>query len=155
MFSCLWEPLLLKTYWWEGWHWPPAGKLQISGIQKAETLIFVIFDIICVFLNKIRRNSCFTGSVGLIIASSRSGMGFSSCLTSSIYFSIRNMYVCFYGVKVFLCSDTHCFHSLKSISGPCSIEKVYPREWRIAIPASLKRVDKWHSDDIKPHQRWA
>ena len=25
--------------------------------------------------------------------------------------------------------------------GPCSIEIMYPREWRIAIPASLMRVD--------------
>ena len=32
-------------------------------------------------------------------------------------------------------------HPLQLISGPCSIEKVYPREWRIAIPASLLRVD--------------
>ena len=37
---------------------------------------------------------------------------------------------------------THRIHSLKSVSGPCSIEKVYPREWRIAIPASLMRVEK-------------
>ena len=28
------------------------------------------------------------------------------------------------------------------ISRPCSIEKVYAREWRIAIPASLMRVEK-------------
>ena len=30
----------------------------------------------------------------------------------------------------------------KLISGPCSIEKVDPREWRIAIPASLMRVEQ-------------
>ena len=28
------------------------------------------------------------------------------------------------------------------IPRPCSIEIMYPREWRIAIPASLMRVDK-------------
>ena len=38
-------------------------------------------------------NSSFTGSVGLIIASSRSGTSFSSCLASSISFSItKNIY---------------------------------------------------------------
>ena len=52
----------------------------------------------------------------------------------------------------FLCGDTLppfpeiCFWILqyrKSIfSGPCSIEKVYPCEWRIAIPASLMWVEK-------------
>ena len=31
--------------------------------------------------------------------------------------------------------------TFQPISRPCSIEKVYPREWRIAIPASLMRVD--------------
>ena len=30
----------------------------------------------------------------------------------------------------------------KLISGPCSIEIMYPCEWRIAIPASLMRVEK-------------
>ena len=36
---------------------------------------------------------------------------------------------------------THRIHSLNSVCGPCSIEKVYPCEWRIAIPTSLMRVD--------------
>ena len=57
--------------------------------SKKLTSMFVILDIICRIFNKISRNSSFTGSVGLIIASSRSGTCFSSCLTSSIYFSIR------------------------------------------------------------------
>ena len=78
--------------------------------------------------------------MGFIIDSSRSGTCFSSCLTSSKHFSKRKKYA-FYRVKVFLCSCTHRFHSLKSVSGPCSIEKVYPLEWRIAIPAPLMRVD--------------
>ena len=36
----------------------------------------------------------------------------------------------------------HSAHSLQLISGPCSIEIMYPCKWRIAIPASLMRVDK-------------
>ena len=28
------------------------------------------------------------------------------------------------------------------ISEPCRVEMMYPREWQIAIPASLMRVDK-------------
>ena len=31
---------------------------------------------------------------------------------------------------------------LKCISGPCGMEIMYPREWRIATPASLMRVDQ-------------
>ena len=38
----------------------------------------------------------------------------------------------------------HNAHPLKLMSGPCSIEIMYPCEWQIAIPASLMRVD--HSD---------
>ena len=30
---------------------------------------------------------------------------------------------------------------LQPISGPCSIEIMYPREWRIAMPASLMQVE--------------
>ena len=81
---------VLKTYWREGWHWPPAGKLWISGIQKVKTLNFAIWDPNLVILNKCCRNSSFTKSLGLIIASSRSGTCFSSCLASSIYFYITN-----------------------------------------------------------------
>ena len=32
-------------------------------------------------------------------------------------------------------------HPLQPISRPCSIEIMYPREWQIAIPASLFRVE--------------
>ena len=42
---------------------------------------------------------------------------------------------------LFFCVSTHRFHPLKPISGPCSIEIMYPCEWRIAIPASLMRVE--------------
>ena len=57
-------------------------------------------------------------------------------------FSIRKNVVLY--VFVFFDVSTHRVHSLKSVSGPCSIEKVYPREWQIAIPASLMRVDMTH-----------
>ena len=33
-------------------------------------------------------------------------------------------------------------HPLQLISGPCSIEIMYPCEWRIAIPASLMQVEE-------------
>ena len=33
-------------------------------------------------------------------------------------------------------------HPLQPISGPCSMEILDPREWRIAIPASLMRVEQ-------------
>ena len=80
---------LLTTYWARRLCWPPAGKFWIPGIQHFETLIFKIFDPNWLILNSFCRNSSFAGSGGLIIDSSRSGMCFSSCLTSSIYFSIR------------------------------------------------------------------
>ena len=32
-------------------------------------------------------------------------------------------------------------HPIQPISGACSIEIMYPGEWRVAIPASLMRVD--------------
>ena len=83
--------------------------------------------------------------MGVIIASSRSGTCFSSCLTSSTYVSITKQLFS-YGQLVFLCGDQHRFHSLISISGPCSIKKVYPREWRIAIHVSLMRVDDHNLD---------
>ena len=35
-----------------------------------------------------------------------------------------------------------CHNPFLDISRPCSIEIMYPREWRIAIPASLMQVDK-------------
>ena len=91
-------------------------------------------------LNTIGRNSSFTKKVGLIIDSSRSGACFSSCLTSSIYFYITKK--CLLDrVTLCFCVGTHHFHSLKPISRPCSMEKVFPRAWRIAIPTSLMRVE--------------
>ena len=36
---------MLKTYWARRLCWPPAGKLQNSGIQKVEILIFWIFGL--------------------------------------------------------------------------------------------------------------
>ena len=85
--------VLLKSYWARRLCWPPAGKLWISGIRNFGTLIFVIFDTDLVILNNFCRNSSFTGSVGLIIDSSRSGTCFSSCLASSIYFSLRKKWL--------------------------------------------------------------
>ena len=114
---------LLKTYWARRLCSPPAGKLWISGIQKVETLIFLIFDEICVILDNFCRNSSFTGSVGLIIGSSRSGTCFSSCLASSIYFSIRKKCI-FSSVQL---PRTYCVHFLRPISRPCSMEKVSSR----------------------------
>ena len=49
----------------------------------------------------------------------------SSCLASSTYFSITKTYV-FGSVNLLFCVWTHRVHSLKSISGPWSIEEVYP-----------------------------
>ena len=36
---------------------------------------------------------------------------------------------------------TQQFIALQPIPRPCSIEILYPREWQIAIPATLMRVD--------------
>ena len=36
---------------------------------------------------------------------------------------------------------THRFSTLQPFSRPCSIELMYPREWRSAIPASLMRCE--------------
>ena len=114
-----------------------GGKLWISGIQKVETSIFLILDLIWVILNEIGCDSSFTGSVGLIIASSRSGTCFSSCLASSIYFFYNKKKSFSWGQL----PRTYRVHFLQPISRPCSIEKVYPREWRIATPASLMQVE--------------
>ena len=53
-------------------------------------------------------------------------------------------------VLCFFCVSTHRVHSLKSVSGPCSVEIMYPCEWRIAIPASLMRVDQTDYAFAKP-----
>ena len=103
------ESLLLKTYWWGGWHWPAARKLRISGIQKVETPIFGIWDPNWSILNKIGRNPSFTRPGGWSIASSRSGTYFSSCLASSIYFSIRKS-VFFLGTTSFCV----CAHNVQT-----------------------------------------
>ena len=66
-----------------------VSKFWISGIQNFETPIFLIVDSDWVILNNFCRNSSFTRPGSCIIDSSRSGTCFSSCLTSSIYFSIR------------------------------------------------------------------
>ena len=113
-----------------------------NGIQKVETFIFVIFGPNWSILNEFGRNSSFTKSLDLSIAPGRSGTCFSSCLASSTYFSIRKLFPFDMVFHVIVCVCSHRFHSLKSVSGPCSIEIIYPREWRIAIPASLMRVDK-------------
>ena len=98
-------------------------------------------------LIKFCRNSSFTRRVGLIIASSRSGASFSSCLASSIYFSITKTCIflryCFLFVS--LSPDVH---PSQPISGPCSKKSIPPREWRIAIPASLMRVDYFLANRI-------
>ena len=41
-------------------------------------------------------------------------------------------------------SDAHSDDSLQSIVGHCNITIYPPREWRIAIPASLMRVDYYY-----------
>jgi len=48
----------------EAWHWPPAGIRHISGIQKVETLNFVLLGLNCVNLNKFGRNSFFYKTSG-------------------------------------------------------------------------------------------
>ena len=111
-----------------------------------------------VILNKFCRNSSFMKQVGLIIASSRSGTSFSSWLASSTYFSITKKCVVLRYNILFVSAPpgvhplpTH-FWTLqygkvsfldpavwKSIL-PCEWN-ILPCEWRIAIPASLMRVD--------------
>ena len=122
---------VLKPYQREGWHWLPAGIGQISGIQRVEALILVISGLNWSILNIILHISSFTKKVGLMIASSRSGTFFSSCLTSSTHFSIT---------KNMLLIGSTCFcvqgHTDSIPSDPFLL-----RERRIAIPASLMRVD--------------
>ena len=64
-----------------------------------------IADLIYDILYEIGCNSSFTGSVGLIIASSRSGTCFSSCLTSSKHFSCCCLAVS--KVPSAICADCH------------------------------------------------
>ena len=45
---------------------------------------------------------------------------------------------------------THDVHPLQPLSGPCSIEIMYSREWRVAIPASLMWVDNALHVDLMP-----
>ena len=47
----------------------------------------------------------------------------------------------FLGSTPFLCAVPTRVHPLQSMSGPCSIETMYPCEWRIAIPVSLMWVE--------------
>ena len=91
-------------------------------------------------LNKFCRNSSFTGSVGLIIASSRSGTSFSSRLASSIYFSITKKCI-FLGKNFLFVSGPPDAHPLQPISGPCSIEKYPFSRMANGYPASLMRAD--------------
>ena len=49
--------------------------------------------------------------------------------------------VFFLGSTSFLCHGAPDANPFQPISGPCSIEIIYPREWQIAIPASLMRVE--------------
>ena len=113
----------------------------------------MIFDPNWYILDKIGSNSSFTKSLGLIIDSSRSGTCFSSCLASSIDFS-KTKKCLFLGGQLWW---TQQFISLQPISGPCGIEIMYPREWRIAIPASLMRVDdigclnEWCKESLDSH----
>ena len=99
-------------------------SVDFPDIQKVETLILVILCLNLLDLDKIVRNSSFTRPGGLIIASSRSGTLFSSCLTSSTYFSMTKN-VCFLGTTSFCVIVPRCPHPPQPISGPCSIEK-YP-----------------------------
>ena len=71
--------------------------------------ILVILDLTLVIMNKTDQASSFTRQVGVIIASSRSGTCFSSCLTSSKYFSI---------------SKIHTNHHKKSRKGQASLQGV-------------------------------
>ena len=113
-------------------------------------------------------NSSFTGSVGLIIASSRSGTSFSSCLASSTYFSItKKLFFLWYNFP-FVSSSPRCqpppthFQTLQyGKVYPAVWKSILPREWRIAIPASLMRVENASSPRqfhilntiVHPHQR--
>ena len=101
---------------------------MISGLN------WVIFLKFC-------RNSSFTGSVGLIIVPSRSGTCFSSCLVSSLYFSItKNVF--FLGTTSFLCPGPLVFTPSNPFPDTAVQKSILPREWRTAIPASLMRDDQ-------------
>ena len=73
------------------WPGPGPGPQAGPGPAKKDAFFF-LFKRVCkpLLLHEFVRNSSFTRQVDLIIASSRSGTSFSSCLTSSIYFSITN-----------------------------------------------------------------
>jgi len=51
------------------------------------------------------------------------------------------------------CLCSHVLHPQPS-SGPCSIEVIYPCKWRIAIPASLMRVDKYMQGKVMEGKRY-
>ena len=99
-----------------------VGRIQnFCGDLKGANLDFLDFRPKWVILNNFFRSSSFTGSVGLIIDSSRSVTCLSSCLASSIYF-FHGKGVSLSWVQLpFVCVAT----TPKLISGPCSIEK-YP-----------------------------
>ena len=121
------EPLLstgLKLTGQEGCVGLRRESVDFPDIQKVETLILVISALNRLLFMVFLRNSSFTGSVGLIIASSRSGTSFSSCLASSIYFPITKKCL-FLGSTLFLCHRDPDANPLQPISGPCSIGK-YP-----------------------------
>ena len=139
---------MLKTCWREGWHWPAARKLRNSGIQNFETLIFLISDLIWVILNNFCRNSSFTRPAGGIIASADPARVFHPVWRPRYIFLQENMSFSWGQL-----SRTYRVHLLQPISRPCGMEKVYPREWRIAIPASLMPVhnDLYHSGLVPLH----
>ena len=136
------ENVLKRTY------FGPAGSLRQESVifpdfQKVKApnswILHLNWIMVMVFL----RNSSFTISDGFIIDSSRYGSIFWPCMMSPTYFPITEAFF-FLGTTSFLCPVppvVAVVHPLQPISGPCSIEIIYPCELHRAIPASWMRVD--------------
>ena len=126
---------LLETYWARRLCWPPAGKFWISGIQNFETLIFVIFDPNWSILDNFCRNSSYRIS----------GPHYRFQQLRHVFFILSGVLNIFlYKKKVFFLGFNFPGQTVSTFSNPFpdpAVWKRYPCEWRIAIPASLMRVD--------------
>ena len=122
-----------------------AGSLQRKSvffldIHEVEALNYWIWNLSWVILSNILHNLSFAGQVGFIVHSSRSVAKFWPHMMSPPYFCIRRTF--FHWGPLSFCLSSTEVHILQPISEPCSLDMMYPREWRIARHASLMRVDK-------------
>ena len=106
-----------------------------------QTRVLVISGLNCVILHEFARHSSFTRPGDIIIDSSRSGTCFSSCLASSTHFSITQTIICL-RYNFLLCQRPPMSTPFNPFLDPAVYKSILPREWRIAIPASLMRIDK-------------